>query len=326
MNKPRYFLALSLALILLSCDEHPVNVREPSIYIAKFPGDKRAAVSFTFDDNCASSLTKIVPLFDHFGFRSTFFIIPGTIKTPAEWSAWKAISDRGFEIGNHTMSHFDLTGLDSTALHDQIITSFELIKSNIKKTPLSFAPPGHRTNVLVNEVIAQKHPFNRADSRDSFVWQGWVSSTTQKDAREHIKEVIMNNGWYVVAAHGVGDGWEPISESMLRNVLEYCVSNEAQLVVESFENISLYTTAREHTTLWVNKGENYQTIKLESNLSSDIYDDPLTLVLENYQFPSPYRIYNTMTGETLEPKVEDGNRLLLQVYINNTYQIRWRDW
>jgi peptidoglycan/xylan/chitin deacetylase (PgdA/CDA1 family) len=327
LRKAPLVILVSSFAALLSCEEPMIgSTTEESVYIAKFPGDKRAAVSFTFDDNCTSSFTKIAPLFSQHGFRCTFFIVPGSIRSATTWSSWKNLSDEGFEIGNHTMSHFNLTTLKTIdALNDQINASFDLIKTNIQRTPLSFAAPGHQTNAYIDSIVVVNHPFNRSSTKNLYFCHGWTSSTTQKDAIEHIKEAVKNTAWYVVAAHGVGDGWEPIPESLLANALQYCKDQESDIAVETFENISLYTQAREHSTVWINKGQNYQTIKIESGLSSDVYNRDLTLVVKNHQFPSPYKIYNISTGTEVTPKIEPGNRLLIRVRINNTYQIRWRE-
>lgn len=148
MGKPVHSFTFGLIACLSACEENPIRENEQSIYIAKFPGDKRAAVSFTFDDNCASSLTKIAPLFDRYGYRASFFIVPASIKSHDEWSKWKRLSDRGFEIGNHSMSHRNLTSLDLNGLGEEINETFKLIKAKINKAPLSFAPPGHATSEI----------------------------------------------------------------------------------------------------------------------------------------------------------------------------------
>lgn len=328
LGKAPLLLLIGSFAILLSCEEPMMtSITQESVYIAKFPNDKRAAVSFTFDDNCLSSFTKIAPLFEEYGFRCTFFIVPGSIRSATTWSRWKDLSDAGFEIGNHTTSHFNLTTLKTIdALNDQIDTSFDLIKTNIQKSPVSFAAPGHQTNAYIDSIVAINHPFNRTSARNLYFCHGWTSATTQKDATEHIKEAVNNTAWYVVAAHGVGDGWQPITESLLSHVLQYCKDQESDIAVETFENISLYTQARQHSAVWINKGKNYQTIKIESGLDSDLYNRDLTLVIKNHKFPSPYKVYNISTGTEVTPKIESGNRLLIPVRINNTYQVRWRDW
>lgn len=83
---------------------------------------------------------------------------------------------------------------------------------------------------------------------------------------------------------------------------------------------------RQHATLSVTEGSNSLVIKVESQLSTDLFSRPLTLVIKNHKFPSPYKVYDVATGELVEPKLVSGSKLLIQVCINNTYQIRWRDW
>jgi peptidoglycan/xylan/chitin deacetylase (PgdA/CDA1 family) len=300
--------------------------REGNFYISKFPDDKSAAVSFTFDDNCPSSFTKIAPIFERAGFRATFFIIAGAIRTENDWKKWKDLSDLGFEIGNHSLSHPDLTRIDSVSLEQEVNQSHELIKKNIGKAPLSFAHPGHKTNAVVDGQVAQKHLFSRINPKQFCDWQGWMTNTTLKDAISHIDLSIKRNKWYVISAHGVQDGWQPVSEDFLQKVVDYCVKNENVLAVETFQNIALYKTARQNSTLHVSKGKNKNIIVVKSDLSSNVYSYPLTLVIKNHQFPTPFIVYDVTTGDDVVQEYQIINdKITIKVILNKTYEIRWRE-
>jgi peptidoglycan/xylan/chitin deacetylase (PgdA/CDA1 family) len=65
------------------------------------------AVSLTFDDGHSSQLAKAVPLLEGARLRGTFYLNPGG--EGDLWrdrlAAWRHVTDRGHEIGNHTLSH-----------------------------------------------------------------------------------------------------------------------------------------------------------------------------------------------------------------------------
>ena len=50
----------------------------PVARIAKFDGDRAAAISYTFDDGLRDQYTLAVPMLNEVGFKGTFFIIPNS--------------------------------------------------------------------------------------------------------------------------------------------------------------------------------------------------------------------------------------------------------
>jgi peptidoglycan/xylan/chitin deacetylase (PgdA/CDA1 family) len=320
----RSMLVSCSLFFLLSCDNpltfyNPLLV--PTISIAKYPDNKQAAVTFTFDDNCPSTFSKIVPLLDTHGFKATFFIISGTINSAEKWAAWRALSERGFEIGNHTISHPDLTKISSDELANEVNGSYKLITDNIGKAPVTFAQPGHRTNFKVDSIISQNHLFTRLKAKTFYYWQGWISSTTQKDPISHIDDAIKKQKWFTIAAHGVGDGWQPVNESFLANVLNYCKAKEKQIAVETFQNMAFYMRERESTKLTVSGKGDKTMITLKSDLPGEIYNYPLTLIIKS-QSSSKFSIYNSTTNELIPFSSVTEKERLLRVYINNTYELR----
>ena len=68
-----------------------------------WPGGAQAAVSLTYDDGYDSQLENVAPLLDELGFKATFFLTVENID--ARVADWNALSKRGHEIGNHTLTH-----------------------------------------------------------------------------------------------------------------------------------------------------------------------------------------------------------------------------
>jgi peptidoglycan/xylan/chitin deacetylase (PgdA/CDA1 family) len=68
-----------------------------------WPEGKRGAVSLTYDDGLDSQLAIAAPQLEAHGFRGTFFVTEENMR--ARLADWVALSQRGHEIGDHTVSH-----------------------------------------------------------------------------------------------------------------------------------------------------------------------------------------------------------------------------
>lgn len=90
-------LALVAALAGCSC---LAQSADPAFH---WPGGKRVAVSFSFDDARASQVDTGVPLFDKYGAKVTFYVNPRNMANRLD--AWKAAAKAGYEIGNHSDQH-----------------------------------------------------------------------------------------------------------------------------------------------------------------------------------------------------------------------------
>src|ERR1035437_875378 len=79
-------------------------------------------VTITFDDGCETDLLAAAPILQHRGFHATFFVICGRLGKPGYLSPaqLKELSDQGFEIGCHSMTHPYLTDLDESGLRYEI--------------------------------------------------------------------------------------------------------------------------------------------------------------------------------------------------------------
>ncbi|MDD5727564.1 MAG: polysaccharide deacetylase family protein [Victivallales bacterium] len=67
---------------------------------------KQGGVCFTFDDRYFDNWLKVLPLFDKYGVKATFFIY-GKLN-PAECSKVKMLQARGHAIGAHSMNHINI--------------------------------------------------------------------------------------------------------------------------------------------------------------------------------------------------------------------------
>lgn len=70
--------------------------------IATWSGDRKGAVSFTFDDGAPSHVSDAGPMFDNYGYKATFNLV--TNWNP-NWEGFQGLADNGHEIASHSKTH-----------------------------------------------------------------------------------------------------------------------------------------------------------------------------------------------------------------------------
>ncbi|CAN5620067.1 polysaccharide deacetylase family protein [soil metagenome] len=100
----RYLKPLFLIIFLLIFSTLPIALfAQGTTTPFKWPDGKKMAVSLTFDDGRNSQVDEGTPLFDKYGVKATFFVVPTGVEQRLE--AWKKAVSAGHEIGNHSLAH-----------------------------------------------------------------------------------------------------------------------------------------------------------------------------------------------------------------------------
>lgn len=112
-------------------------------------------VVLTFDDAAKSHYTHARPLLKRFGFGATFFVTEGFDfpTNKIDYMTWEEIAelDRdGFEIGNHTRDHMNVSKESINQLEEQIGAINKKCEAYKIKRPVSFCYPG---NAIVLEAL-----------------------------------------------------------------------------------------------------------------------------------------------------------------------------
>jgi len=68
-----------------------------------WPQGKQMAMSLSFDDARESQVIIGTPLFDQYGVKATFYVVPSSVKK--QLNGWKTAVKNGHEIGNHSLTH-----------------------------------------------------------------------------------------------------------------------------------------------------------------------------------------------------------------------------
>ena len=90
---------------------------------------KLSFVSFTFDDGYVDVYDVAYPILDSYGYTGTAFVVVNTIGTPGHMTKDQLLSlqSNGWEIGSHTITHQDLTTLDTAGKTEEIMGSKYLL-------------------------------------------------------------------------------------------------------------------------------------------------------------------------------------------------------
>jgi hypothetical protein len=275
------FFIIVICSICYCCEDH--SPRPKSIFIAQYPENKQAAISFTFDDGYPSGYNIIAPIFEQYGYRATFFVIAGNIRDGITWGTWRQLSEKGFEIGNHSFSHISFKGLYDTAIISREVNeSYDLIERNIGKPPFAFAHPFHCTNPLVDAIIFTRHKASRLSPNGFCQWKNWYGEMGISKITKQIDEAIAQGQWYVPSAHGIRDGFAPLTSELLIQSLNYIKRNDSKIHIDTFENIARYVIERENTTLIINELENDKKfVELRSIVKDETLNCPLVVVFKN---------------------------------------------
>lgn len=217
-----------------------------------FPNNKRAAISFTFDDGSREHFDVVVPLLNEFGFKGTFFVIAGLTReqisdplvanrqcdwwAEVSWQEWRNAANQGHEIGNHSLTHPVLTHLrEPHQMNGEIVESARLIEEKIGQWPASFAYPYNKSSSAVRQLVLQHHHAVREDR----IRYGGPSFTLAK-ANRHVDRAIDKGLWIVPMVHGIGRGFDPLDADILRQHLQHIKDREAEVLVDTFGVVSAW--------------------------------------------------------------------------------------
>lgn len=111
-------------------------------------------VVITFDDGCETDLITAAPLLRSLGYSATFYVTVDFLGRPGflTHAQLRQLSDQGFEVGCHSMTHPHLTDLSTKELHYEIADAKTALEQIIGRSVDHFSCPGGRWNRRVLEI------------------------------------------------------------------------------------------------------------------------------------------------------------------------------
>ncbi|MGF2411093.1 sialate O-acetylesterase [Ferruginibacter sp.] len=202
---------------------------------------KAPIIVLCFDDAEISHYTIVAPLLKKYGFDATFMVCEMPRKQPADsvyymnWQQIAALHKQGFEIGNHTGHHKNMTKLSREEMQKEIAYIEIKCKEYGIPKPVSFAYPGNRSDSLSQVVLAEMgYRFARAGGssyynpqRDSrLIIPSYTMGSTEKLGERTIQALknVQPGQILVFTIHGVPDIVHPdytTSEAALTEFLQF---------------------------------------------------------------------------------------------------------
>lgn len=214
----------------------------------QWPEGKRMALSLSFDDARPSQVDVGTPLFNRYGAKVTFYLVPAAVEQ--RLSQWKKAAADGYEMGNHSLKH-PCSGNFLWAREKAIEEySLEQMQEELKETnqqieqmlgvkPTTFAYPCGQTYVgrgtqtqsyvpVVAELFTAGRGWldeapNDAAYCDMAQLTGMSMDAKDFDEIKPILEMAAAQGlWLVLAGHDIGEeGAQTTRIEMLDALIQY---------------------------------------------------------------------------------------------------------
>lgn len=233
----------------------------------KWPQNKKAGVSITFDDARFSQPDVGIPILNNYNVKATFYISPGNMEH--RLSDWEQIVADGHEIGNHTMTH-PCSGNFSFArnnalenytlerMEDDILSANEIIMKKLGVLPSTFAYPcgqkfvGRELNtksyvpLIAKHFIVGRSAFDEVHNDPVFADLAQAAamdfdSASFEKVKSLIERTLMDGGWLILFGHEIGtSGGQTILADTLEKLCQYAQEPANGIWIDTVANIGKY--------------------------------------------------------------------------------------
>jgi peptidoglycan/xylan/chitin deacetylase (PgdA/CDA1 family) len=275
MNNIKNKLLLSIATMWVS-----FAVAQPDVHVARFYGDRQAAISYTFDDGLQEHYTMVFPKFKELGLKGSFCIIGSKVGkdqkgTPCmTWEQLREMAEAGQEITSHGFKHLSMEKLtDPEALRYEVQHNDTLIYNKVGVFPRTYFYPGNRKTpeglafTQKERVGTRTFQISFGSKRDSLWMQNWLN------------RLLKQGEWGVTMTHGITTGYDCFpNPQVFWNHLEKVAKMQDRIWVATFHDVAAYTAERDSLHLDIQHDKNI-IIALSTPLSAELFTHPLTLVV-----------------------------------------------
>jgi len=255
------------------------------VCVAPFYGNKKAAVSLTYDDGLLEHYTLVAPELEKRGFRGSFWIvgsIVGEQDTPhGARLTWQQISDmekRGHEMGSHTWSHPQCKKVGYKAFMEDVERSDSAFLCNLGHKPMTLAYP---YNVKTDSVVAAVNE-GRIGSRLFQTGHGQQNNKqTIVKMTQWMQQLIDKGEWGITMTHGINDGYDKwYHPEELWQFYDTLKANEQHLWVAPFQEVQAYQRERDCTFLKVRKEGKSIVVTPYCSLDPTVFHQPITILIQ----------------------------------------------
>lgn len=264
------------------------------VAVAKYSGDRAAAVSYTFDDGLLEQYTELFPQLKKYGLKATFCVNGRTIdayehmiatgdstnalvreKPRTTWAMLREMSDDGQEITSHGWSHTNVKKIDGEALRYELEHNDSVIFAHTGVYPRTFFYPGNAKSPEKVEYCSRGRVGTRT-------WQVSIGSKrSEKWLREWVDSLVRTRGRGIGMTHGISRGYDHFARpQILWNHLAYVSKLRDSLWVGTFHDVEAYVRERDAVTLSISQKGSTVKVTPTLPLDSTLFHFPLTLTVD----------------------------------------------
>jgi peptidoglycan/xylan/chitin deacetylase (PgdA/CDA1 family) len=281
------------------------------VTVARWPQDRAAAISLTFDDGMNTQLDNAWPILKRHHINGTFFVSMQVDGFEQRKQEWKHLAQDGNELGDHTVKHPCL--LPQIEPHSQSYTP-EMMESEIRDAAqeiaqlldwhrgltfaypcgnMTFGPPRDQVrNAALYMRFVSEHSFGARGAEGggpqdpdglSVLTVGDLGVTAGKSFTGLLalaEPAVREHQWGVYCFHGIGGEWLSVDSATLDELAGY-LERHGEIWTATFGDVLRYIQER-HAAIIKDarvRGDSIE-IALEWPLDAQIYDVPLTLKVE----------------------------------------------
>lgn len=230
----------------------------------KWPDHKKAVIVLTYDDGLISQLNVAVPQLDAANFKATFFLTGEINKAIPRW---RALANKGYELGNHTLFHPCIGTSDNPVASDNytptsIVHEIALMNHFLYavdgKNNRTYAYPCTETTVggkdyvdtlrknklvkyarVGGDVDAVITNFKHLDPLQVPAY-GVDDNTSAAKLISFVKTVQRRGGMGIFMFHGIGGDYITVSAEAHQALINYLLKNKKNIWVATFQQAMDY--------------------------------------------------------------------------------------
>jgi peptidoglycan/xylan/chitin deacetylase (PgdA/CDA1 family) len=233
-----------------------------------WPNGARAAVALTYDDGMEVHLDHAAPDLDAAGLHGTFYVPGHSDSLARHLPEWRALAERGHELGNHALFHPCLKDPPDGGDRDWVRPEYALEAYTVGRmrdevavmNTLLLALDGESVRTLAyncaettaggeSYVDAMRPLFLAArigDDRivedvralDPFLVPSWpVENVTGEQMIAFVKEAVDVGGLAVFMFHGIGGGHIPVTREAHQELLAWLTSHRDRVWTDTFRQV-----------------------------------------------------------------------------------------
>ena len=253
----RFFILLLLVGIALS-----IFSQETSKELI-WPNASKLAISLSYDDALNSQLDIAIPALDKLNLKASFYVLPNSPVMSERMEEWKAASENGHELGNHSIyhpcsaslpdrdwvpAHHDLDKYTVSQMLEEVTTANTFLKALDGKTQRTYTVPcgdslagGEDYITKVKDLFVAIKGQGITDGF-SILWA--PSEVTGQELIDYVKNAPANIKLVNILFHGVGGDYLSVSSEAHLELLIFLSTNKDKYYVNSYINIMQYANGQ----------------------------------------------------------------------------------